>query len=52
MKYYDINCSIGGWPFRHVPRHTAAELREDLEALDCAGALVANNGSVLYNDTR
>ncbi len=52
MNFLDINCSIGGWPFRHVPRHTAAELRADLEALGCLGALVANNGSVLYNDTR
>ena len=30
MKFFAINCSIGGWPFRHVPRHSAAELREDV----------------------
>lgn len=51
MKYFDVNVSIGGWPFRHVPRHTIAELREDLEALDCGGALVANNGAILYNES-
>ena len=52
MKFYDVNVSLGGLPFRHIPRHTAAELREDLEALGCIGALAANNGSILYADTR
>ena len=52
MKFYDVNVSLGGLPFRHIPRHTAAELREDLESLGCIGALAANNGSILYADTR
>lgn len=52
MNYYDVNVSLGGWPFRHVPRHTAQECHEDLTALGCKGALVTNNGSILYADTR
>ena len=52
MKFYDVNVSLGGYPFRHIPRHTAAEVREDLEKMGCMGALAVNNGSLLYADTR
>jgi len=51
MKFFDINCSLGGWPFRTVPRHTAALVRADLKRLGCSGALAVNNGGVLYSDT-
>lgn len=52
MKFYDINTSIGGWPFRRVSRSTADELRQDLTALGAVGALTANNKALLYSDTR
>ncbi len=52
MKFYDVNISLGGYPFRHVPRHTPAEVREDLEKMGCIGALAVNNGALLYADTR
>lgn len=52
MKFYDVNCSIGGWPFRHVPRNSAELVRADLEALGAIGALAVNNGAILYSDTR
>lgn len=52
MKYFDVNCSLGGWPFRAVPRHIAAQVRADLKKLGCVGALAVNNGGILYSDTR
>lgn len=52
MKFYDVNISLGGYPFRHIPRHTACEVREDLENMGCIGALAVNNGALLYADTR
>lgn len=51
MKFFDMNCSIGGWPFRSVPRHTAAEVYFDLKALGAMGGAVVNNGALLYSDT-
>ncbi len=52
MNYFDCNVSLGPWPFRRIIRHHASELREDLEELGCLGALVCNNGALLYADTR
>ena len=52
MKFFDVNVSLGGYPFRHVPRHSVPEVREDLEKLGCMGALAVHNGALLYADTR
>lgn len=52
MNFFDMNVSLGGYPFRHVPRCSTSEVREDLEKLGCIGALAVNNGALLYADTR
>lgn len=51
MNFFDVNCSIGGWPFRSVPRNSAGEVRADLTGIGCVGACVVNNGAILYADT-
>lgn len=48
MKIFDINTSVGHWPFRKLKNDTPEKLRNELESHDISGASVANTNGLFY----
>lgn len=49
---FDINTTIGHWPFRHIPRQRATELRRYLQGYGVKRAAVAHNHAVFYMNSQ
>ena len=45
---FDVNTSIGHWPFRMLENNTLPELKKYLQQYDMTGAAVAHNHAALY----
>ena len=45
---FDVNTSIGHWPFRMLENNTLPDLKKYLQQYDITGAAVAHNHAVLY----
>ena len=45
---FDVNCSIGHWPFRQLENNTLPELKKYLLQYDIQGAAVAHNHAACY----
>ena len=50
MKYIDVNVSLGNWPFRTFPEHTAAKLSASLKRVGIDKALVSSLDAVFLPD--
>jgi len=48
MKLFDINTSVGHWPFRKLENNSVGELRRKLESYGISGAAVANINGLFY----
>ncbi|MFA6292431.1 MAG: amidohydrolase family protein [Victivallales bacterium] len=48
MKIFDINTSVGHWPFRKLENNSIGELRGKLESHEISGAAVANVNGLFY----
>ena len=47
---FDINTSVGHWPFRSVPHQTPSALKEHLLGKGITGAAVANTNGLFYKN--
>lgn len=50
MSLFDINTSIGPWPFRPVPHRSASELRAYLSSFGITGAAATHTHGVFYQN--
>jgi len=50
MRIFDINTSIGHWPFRKLEIDNLAKLKKQLESSGLAGAAVSNINGIFYKN--
>lgn len=50
MKLYDINTSVGHWPFRKLSIESISALKKQLESKGIEGAAVVNTNGIFYKN--
>ena len=50
MKYIDVNCMVGGWPFHRVRNSTFEDLKRMHAKVGIEGGLVSSTDAIFWND--